>query len=138
MKKYFLDTTIRTPYDNKNSGQRLEYLARLAIIGKACKADNLPASKGADIGTIQLKSNRATVCNGSNLEKAMQADKATMYGYIAKDGTMYLLNPAEYRDLVLHFSRIEKASERSRQREPESIRLKYESRKMIAFLEGLN
>lgn len=121
----------------KNNGQRLESAFSYAVTGTAKKADNVSAKVSADVKGYQVKSNRATVCNGTDLDKALQEDKATAYAYIDRDGNVYFMTPVQYKAFVLAFSRIEKASERSRQREQYSIRLKYESAKMLRYLASL-
>ena len=57
--------TINRMY--KNNGQHAEQTARFTLTGKIEKADNRPHNLGGDIGNLQVKSARATVCTVSSV-----------------------------------------------------------------------
>lgn len=79
-----------------NNGQRKEQNLRFALTGKIEKADNIPFDVKADCLDIQIKSARATICKGTDIETALLHDKATRYAYITKDYTVYLMDKSEY------------------------------------------
>ena len=67
------DTFART---YANNGQHLEQCARYFFTGEITKADNKPHTDGGDIDDIQIKTARATVCKGLDLEKYLETDGA--------------------------------------------------------------
>lgn len=91
-----------------NNGQHAEYAMRKNITGKAILADNLPATAGADVLDIQVKSFHATVCKGTDIRAHVEQDKAQRYAYVTKDfATAYIMSPAEYIDFVDTFGTLD-------------------------------
>ena len=95
-------TTIPRQY--KNSGQHAEQVARFTFTGEIRKADNKPFTAGGDIGGLQVKSARATICKGFDLDKHLEMDGATCYGYVTDTFEfIYIMTPTEYREFALTF-----------------------------------
>lgn len=123
------DTFART---YANNGQHLEQCARFFLTGTIAKADNKAHTDGGDVGSLQLKSARATVCKGNDIEKYLATDGATEYGYITKDFVLYTMNRNEYIEFCTVFGT--KDRESTANGGGEKIRLKSESKKMLEWL----
>ena len=98
---YSTDSTramVACPY--KNIGQRAEYLHALELTGKACKASN--ARGGADVLTYQVKTFRATVCKGSDLDNFFTeyADAARVAFVDEENALWYDLSKEEFRAFI--------------------------------------
>jgi len=130
MKTIKLETIERT---YKNNGQHAEQVARYTLTGKIEKADNLPFWAGADVGTIQIKSSRATVCKGLNVVEHINADAAMEYGYVSADfSTLYIMSVDEYLEFVTYFGTV--TNESPKNGRAVKIRLKTENRMMKEWL----
>lgn len=129
MKTLKLATIART---YKNNGQHLEQMFRYTLTGQLEKADNLPATAGADCLGYQIKSARATLCKGRNLKAAMNGDRATAYAYVTKDGLAYLMNKAEYLEFGEKFGTVTRESDKNGG--AEKLRLKAEGKEMLEWL----
>lgn len=113
-----------------NIGHDAQNVASLTLTGVAMLPDNKPFSAGGDIGNIQIKGYRATVCKGDDLEAHLALDGATTYGYVTSDlKTLYLMSRDEYRQFVNALSRVEKNSKGEL-----TIRLKHESEEFKMWL----
>lgn len=98
----------------KNNGQHAEQVARYTLTGEIVKADNKPFTAGADVADIQIKSNRATVCKGTDISKHLAADKANRYGYVTEDfRTMVLMDKDEYKAFIETFTVEERDSRKN-------------------------
>lgn len=132
MKKIALEQIPRT---YTNNGQHAEQTARFTLTGKIEKADNRPHTFGGDIGNLQVKSARATVCKGTDLRKYLSEDGATMYGYVINDfSAMYIMNKIEYIEMVLEFATVTHDSKKNGGMT--KLRLRYETPTMIEWLES--
>ena len=101
MKKISLATIART---YANAGMHAEQCACYTLTGIIKPHDNRPFWAGGDIGGLQVKSARATVCAGTDICAHLALDGATSYGYVTKDfKSMYIMSRDEYRDFVLAF-----------------------------------
>lgn len=130
MKTIKLETIERT---YKNNGQHAEQVARYTLTGKIEKADNLPFWAGGDVGTLQIKSSRATVCKGLNVNAHIDADAATMYGYVTADfSTLYIMNIDEYLEFVTYFGTV--TNESPKNGGSVKVRLKTEGNMMREWL----
>lgn len=116
----------------KNNGQHLEQMFRFTLTGELAKADNLPATAGADCLGYQIKSARATLCKGRDLRAAMKNDKATAYAYVTKDGLAYLMNRDEYLEFGNEFGTLTRESDKNGG--AEKIRLGHETKKLLDWL----
>ena len=123
------DTFART---YANNGQHLEQCARYFFTGEIAKADNKPHTDGGDIDDIQIKTARATVCKGLDIEKYLEADGAKRYAYITKDLTMYIMNRSEYIEFCTTFGTATKES--AKNGGADKIRLKPESKNLLTWL----
>lgn len=117
----------------KNNGQHAEMVFKYTMTGKIVKADNTPYMVSGDYGDIQIKSARATICKGVDLDKHFQADAAKRYAYVIDDfSTAYIMNKAEYKQFVEEFGTVTRES--SRNGSNEKIRLRYETDTMKKWL----
>ena len=118
----------------KNNGQHLEQTARFNLTGRIEKADNKPFWLEADCLNIQIKSPRATVCKGLDIDEHLRIDKAEKYGFVTKNGqTMYIMSKTEYKAFVTEFQTIDRES--SKNGGVTKIRLKDESQAMRQYLQ---
>ena len=102
MKTVKLNTNINRRY--ANNGQHAEQVARFTLTGEIVKADNKPFTAGADVLDIQIKSARATVCDGLDIRTHVALDVAKCYGYVTADFTkMYIMSPDEWVEFVEKF-----------------------------------
>ena len=118
----------------KNNGQHAEQVFRFTLSGEIVKADNKPAELCGDYLDIQIKSARATVCNGDNLIAYLEMDSANRYAYVVKDFSIaYLMNKTEWKVFCEHFGRIEQNSQKNGGKV--KIRLTHEGYEMREWLE---
>lgn len=117
----------------KNNGQHAQQLFIYAMTGKVVKADNLPADKGCDFGCYSIKSARASVCKGRDIEKHLETDKATEFVYITLNEMAYIMSRKEYIEFVKTFGTVTRES--TKNGGAEKIRLKHESKEMLEWLE---
>ena len=115
-----------------NNGQHLEQCARYFFTGEIAKADNKPHADGGDLDDIQIKTARATICKGLDIEKYLETDGAKRYAYITKQMTMYIMNRAEYIEFCTTFGTATKES--AKNGGADKIRLKSESKNLLAWL----
>lgn len=117
----------------KNNGQHAEQIARYTLTGRIEKADNRPHDLGGDIGNIQVKSARATVCRGTDIEQYLNEDGATAWGYVTEDfETMYIMDRKEWEKFIKMFGTI--TFESKKNGGFQKIRLKSESQEMKRWL----
>lgn len=134
-----------------NNGQHAEYAFRVNMTGEYRYADNVSAMERGDVIDIQVKSARATVCKGADIEAHLRTDKAKRYAYVTKDfKTAYIMSPEEWLEMAKTFGTLDHDSTGRRERIStrtsggrggsngggEKIRLKSESRALIEWLEG--
>ena len=123
-------TDIERTYTN--NGQHLEQVFRYNLTGKIEKADNLAHDKGCDLLHYSIKSARATVCKGTDLETYLNTDKATEFVYITKNLTAYIMNRTEYTAFVETFGTV--TCESAKNGGHKKIRLGHETAKMLEWL----
>ncbi len=117
----------------KNNGQHAEQVMRFTLTGEICKADNLRHDLGGDVLDIQVKSAKASVCKGYDLDAYLAVDGASRYAYVTKDfETAYIMNRNEYKNFVENFGT--KTRESQKNGGGEKIRLLDESERMINWL----
>lgn len=117
----------------KNNGQHAEQVMRFTLTGEICKADNLRHDLGGDVLDIQVKSAKASVCKGYDLDAYLAVDGASRYAYVTKDfETAYIMNRNEYKSFVENFGT--KTRESQKNGGGEKIRLLDESERMINWL----
>ena len=126
--------TIERTY--KNDGQHKEQVARFTLTGQICKADNLPHDCGGDIGNLQVKSSKATICKGTDLLSYLNEDGATAWGYVNADASeMFVMDKVEWMAFCEAFGYVTYESEKNGG--GAKMRLKAESKKMMAWLMAL-
>lgn len=112
-----------------NNGQHLEQIFRYNMSKEICKADNKP---GADYEDIQIKSARATICKGTDIESHIKNDVAKRYVYITKSLVAYEMSKKEYLEFVIKFATLTRESTKNGGQE--KMRLKTESKEMLEWL----
>lgn len=117
----------------KNNGQAKEQWLRYVLTGEIVKADNKPYYMGGDIGSIQVKSAKATACKGYDIQAYVNQDGATSYAYITKNYVVYHMSPAEWVKFVEMFSY--RTYESAKNNGTPKMRLYDESKKMLNYLE---
>ena len=115
-----------------NHGQDAEQSVRFTLTGEIAKADNLRHDLGADCLNFQIKSARATVCKGTDLDAYLDRDASTAYIYATEDGTAYIMNRAEYTAFIKAFGTVTRESQKNGG--TEKIRLGHETAKMREWL----
>ena len=116
----------------KNHGQDAEQSVRFTLTGEILKADNLRHDLGADCLNYQIKSARATVCKGADLEAYLNLDASTAYIYADNNGTAWVMSREEYSLFCNEFSTLTYESQANGG--GAKLRLKSESSKMMAWL----
>lgn len=119
----------------RNHGQNAEQSVRFALTGEIHKADNIRFDISADVLNFQIKSARATICKGTDLEKYLDLDASTAYIYATKQGIAYILNRAEYTAFVKAFGTV--TTDSTKNGGAQKIRLGHETQKMLAWLAEL-
>ena len=127
--------TARDDCAYKNAGQEKERRFSLDFFGIDRKADNVPHTAGGDCGIYQVKSARATVCKGLDLDSYLDADGAKAWAYVTNDMlSAYVMNRAEWTAFVKAFGTVTYESKKNGG--GAKIRLKHESREMLEWLEA--
>ena len=116
----------------KNHGQNAEQSVRFTLTGEICKADNVPHHMGSDVLNFQVKSARATVCKGTDIQAYLDMDASEAYIYADKQGTAYIMNRVEYTTFITLFGT--QTRESTRNGGGAKIRLKDETKAMMAWL----
>lgn len=125
-----LNNSIERTY--KNNGQHAEQVMRFTLTGEICKADNLRHDLGGDVLDIQVKSAKASVCKGYDLDAYLAVDGASRYAYVTKDfTTAYIMNRNEYKEFVSEFGA--RTHESHKNGGGEKIRLLDESKRMLEW-----
>ena len=123
--------TIEREY--KNNGQEAERIFRFAMTGEIAKADNLAHNLATDCLNYQVKSARATVCRGTDIEAYVATEVATEFAYVSADfTTAYIMSKAEYIEFVKQFGTV--TTESAKNGGHRKIRLKAEGREMREWL----
>lgn len=125
--------TARNDRAYKNAGQEAERRFSLDFFGVDRKADNIPHTAGGDCGIYQVKSARATVCKGLDLDSYLDADGAGAWVYVTADMlTAYVMDRAEWTAFVRAFGTVTYDSKKNGG--GAKIRLKSEGREMTEWL----
>ena len=116
----------------KNNGQHAEQVFRFTVTGKIQYADNIPAESSGDCNGIQIKSARATVCKGKNIDEYLAKDSAKLYAYVTKDFKIaFLMTREEWKQFIETFGTVTKDSIKNGSQV--KIRLRYETKEMIEW-----
>lgn len=116
----------------KNEGQHKEQCVRFTLTGKITRADNLPCTVGGDCESLQIKSERATICKGYDIASHLAKDKATLYGYVTNDFQMYVMTKVEFLEFAQTFATATRESNKNGGQG--KLRLKSESKQMLEWL----
>ena len=115
-----------------NNGQEAERIFRFTLTGELAKADNLAHNLATDCLNYQVKSARATVCRGTDIEAYVATEVATEFAYVSADfSTAYIMNKTEYIDFVKTFGTVTKES--TTNGGMEKIRLGHETAKLLEW-----
>lgn len=127
-------TYFRFHYLNnyRNHGQDAEQSVRFTLTGEIAKADNLRYDLGADCLNYQIKSARATVCKGTDLNAYLDRDASTAYIYATADGIAYVMDRFEYTAFVDAFGTI--TADSAKNGGASKIRLRHETPAMLEWL----
>lgn len=124
-------TTIPRMY--KNAGQHAEQTFRFAMTGEICRADHVPAWVSGDVGDIQVKSSRATICHGTDISAHLAMDAARRYAYVNADfTTAYIMTKDEYKTFASLFCTVTRES--TKNGGAVKLRFKAENRAMREWL----
>ena len=114
----------------KNNGQHAEQVMRFTLTGEIAKADNVPHTEGGDVLDIQIKSAKATVCKGYDIEAYLALDGANRYAYVTSDfAKAYVMSKAEWIEFVNAFGT--KTRESTKNGGAPKIQLLSESKRML-------
>lgn len=127
--EYFGGTGFCSAY--KIKGQALEQEYRYFKTGEVVKADNLPATRGCDLGNASIKSARATVCYGLDIRESLKTDKAEVFIYLTQDRYAHIMSREVYIDFVETF----KTADYDSHTKVPKLRLKRETKAMLDWLE---
>ena len=116
----------------KIGGQAKEQHLRYDITGEVVKADNKNHSVCADCGNIQIKSARATICKGVDIDSYLAEDAADFFAYITKANDVYLMTKAQWSEMAKAFGTV--TTESKKNGGSKKIRLRYETPEMLAWL----
>lgn len=128
MKKFYFQ--MLNNYTNR--GQNIEQSIRYALTTQIAKADNLPHDKGADCLHYQIKSARATICKGTDIETYLATDAATAYIYGTQDDNAYVMTKAEYIAFCKAFAQVDRDSHANGGHT--KMRLPKETKAVLAYL----
>ena len=116
-----------------HNGQEAERIFRYTYTGELSKADNVKHTDGADCDDIQIKSARASVCKGEDIEAYLATDKAHRFAYVVADFTVaYIMDRLTYIAFVKKFAT--KTVESAKNGGGVKLRLKHESKAMLEWL----
>lgn len=120
------------PRTYKNNGQHLEQTFRYNLTGEIVKADNVKASEGCDLFNYSIKSARATICKGTNIDEHLAIDKATEFVYITKTLDAYIMSREEYKTFVQLFAKV--GTDSSKNGGAKKLRLGHETASLLEWL----
>ena len=127
--------TAREDRAYQNAGQEAERRFSLDFAGKDRKADNIAHTVAGDVDGIQVKSARATICEGLDLDAYLDQDAASAWAYVTKDMTCaYVMSRSEWTAFAEAFGTVTYDS--AKNGGGVKIRLKHESRAMLEWLEA--
>lgn len=119
----------------KNNGQEAERLFALTLTGENRKADNKKG--GADVGIYQVKSFRATVCKGHDIEQILvEYEKAERFAFVdIEEMVWYDLSKIEFVRFAEAFKELTRESKSNGGKE--KIRLNRRINEQRAYLKAL-
>ena len=128
-----LTTDNRRVY--KNNGQEAERLFALTLTGENRKADNHKG--GADVGIYQVKSFRATVCKGYDIEQIkVEYANAERFAFVdIEEEVWYDLSVEQFVEFAKQFKELTRESKSNGGKE--KIRLNRRINEQRAWLKAL-
>ena len=116
-----------------NIGQEAQRRFIYTYTGRVTRADNVPHTVAGDCEDIQIKSARASVCKGTDIETYLETDAARRFAYVLKDFTRaYIMDKITYIAFVKAFGTVTRES--TKNGGATKIRLKSESKAMLKWL----
>ena len=128
MNAYRLNPLANRQY--ANNGQHLEQTYRFNKSGMIEKADN--RENAPDYENVQIKSARATICKGTDYEKAIRENPAEIFAYITADLICYEMDKNEFVEFVAEFGAVTRESNANGG--AEKVRLNKESKALLGWL----
>ena len=132
----------QNPIENKNNGINLEWSLNYTLtVTITEKHDNTAFDKGSDIESlhISVKSARFTLASRLNgegkdemLNDYFERVASQEFAYITKDFKAYIMNAQEFKEFLIEWTSVEKAS--SKNGGNKVLRGKNESQKMLEWL----
>ena len=116
----------------KNNGQACEQDLRYALTNRIEKPDNRKGE--ADVFDIQVKSARATLCKGTNLEEYVYNNEANRFAYVTAERIVYIMNKDEFYLFAREFATV--TTDSAKNGGSQKMRLRYETPAMLAWLEN--
>lgn len=128
----------------RNDGIRKENLFRFTMTGSFnARHDNGSFDKGSDVLDYSVKASAFTLMSGSTciaqdfdgiVSEFFSRTASTLFAYVSNDLVAYIMNPAEFKEFIYNFCRLEKESSKNGGRM--KVRMKKESRFTIEWLEA--
>lgn len=115
----------------KNHGNNAEYACG-AFYGVEATPNNRSHKLGGDVLGFQVKSARATVCEGLDFSAYLAEDAADSFIYVTKSFKGYVMSRSEYAEFINQFAAPALSSKKNG--EKPVLRLRHESRKMLEWL----
>lgn len=116
----------------KNNGQACEQDLRYALTNRMERPDNREGE--ADVLDIQIKSARATLCKGTDLEGYVYNNKANRFAYVTAERMVYIMNKDEFYLFAREFATVTTDSVANGGNK--KMRLRYETPTLLAWLEN--
>lgn len=128
MKKFKIEkiSTLR------NNGQACEQDLRYYFTNKIERPDN--KANAADIFDIQIKSARATLCKGTDLEGYVYNNEANRFAYVTAERMVYIMNKDEFYLFACEFATV--TTDSAKNGGNKKMRLRYETPALLAWLES--
>lgn len=116
----------------KNNGQACEQDLRYALTNRMERPDNHEGE--ADVFDIQIKSARATICKGTDLEGYVYNNEANRFAYVTAERIVYIMNKDEFYLFAREFATV--TTDSTKNGGNKKMRLRYETPAMLAWLES--
>lgn len=116
----------------KNNGQACEQDLRYALTNRIERPDNRKGD--VDVLDIQIKSARATLCKGTDLEAYVYNNKANRFAYVTAERMVYIMSKDEFYLFAREFATV--TTDSVANGGSKKMRLRYETPALLAWLES--
>lgn len=133
--------TITNLNISRNAGINAEQSLRFALHGYTTHHDSIAFDKGSDIDNISVKASHFTLASGNLFHSASREQMideyfnrvhSSVFAYVARDFTVYMMNTEEFKSFLLEFSTLEHESQKNGGKV--KVRARAESKKMREWL----